>query len=94
MPVATSLAAQIFAAPVSLAFFGAISPVALFACVVVSPLIALFMESGLVAVLLCLMFPVMCVPLGFVMGAQYALIDSLVSLFAAAPQIVLWRSGG
>lgn len=93
-PVATSLAAQIFAAPVSLAFFGAMSPVALFACVVVSPLIALFMKSGLVAVLLCLMFPAMCVPLGFVMGAQYALIDSLVSLFAAAPQIVLWRSGG
>ncbi len=85
--LSVSTGAQCFTAPVSLSLFGKLVPGGIISSLFVSPLVTLFIYSGLLMILICMAFPVL-VPLGdFFMGIQYTLIRNMVSVFARIPAI-------
>jgi len=84
---ASSTGAQIFTAPVSLKLFGSFSPFGIVATFVVSPIVTLFIYSGLILFILSLIIPSLAVPSGIFMNFQYNFIKLLVSFFAKLPVI-------
>ena len=86
--LSTSASAQIFTAPVSLKIFGTFCPVGVIATSFVSPLVTLFIYSGLALILLSLLIPILQVPSGIFMNFLYTIIKNLVLFFSKAP---VWR---
>lgn len=80
-----SAGAQFLTAPVSLKYFNAFSPIGIISTVVVSPLISLFIYSGLFCIFLCLVFPVFVPFSSFLLNIQYNVIKQLVLEFSAFP---------
>lgn len=80
--LADSAAAQISTAPVALSLFGKIMPVGIFASVVVSPLIVLFLYFGLFGIVLCLFLPFLSGPFSDIMNKIYYIIKLLVLFFS------------
>ena len=85
--VSASAAAQLFTAPVSLKLFGTFMPGGIAASVAVSPLVTLFMYSGIACIALCMCIPFLVVPAGYVMNVIFTIIKSSVMLFARIPGI-------
>jgi len=77
-----SVSAQLATAPVALKFFGKIMPIGIFAGVVVSPLVVLFLYFGLFGMLLCLVLPFLNVPISAIMNGVYKIIKLLVLNFS------------
>jgi competence protein ComEC len=75
--------------PVSVAFWGYITPGSIVATPVVSPFITVFMVAGLVCTGLSLAVPSLLFPLGFVMNGIYQCIAGLVRVFSLIPRITL-----
>ncbi len=84
-PLSSSLGAQISTAPVSLKLFGTFSPVGTVATIVVSPIITLFIYSGIILIILSLIFPFMQAPGGFFINFLYNIIKYTVGFFSMAP---------
>ena len=92
--LAASLGAQTVTAPLSLSLFGSFAPIGIIASTVVSPLVTVFIYSGLSAIVLTLIFPVLQVPSGIFMNFLYTVIKGLVLFFSKAPRIVTAALGG
>lgn len=86
--LASSTSAQIFTIPISMAKFGTYSPVGIIATCFISPLITLFIYSGLIFILLSLIFPFMSNLGAFFMNLLYNVINYMVLIFSKAP---VWR---
>lgn len=93
IPLAASLSsstgAQIFTLPVSLKLFGSFSPIGIIATSIISPLITIFIYSGLVLIIICLIIPPLADCSGILLNLQYTVIKYLVSFFAMAPRITI-----
>ncbi len=86
-PLGAGTGAQTFTAPVSVKFTGAFAPVGIIASVTVSPLITLFIYSGLIIMLLCFIFPDFVQTGAFFMKILYNMIKMLVRIFAFVPNL-------
>ena len=84
----SSTGAQIFTAPVSLKLFGSFAPIGIIATAFVSPVVTLFIYSGLLLIVLSLLFPLLAGPSGFFINLQYTVINYLVSFFSKG---YIWR---
>ncbi len=87
--LSASIGAQLFTAPLTLLFFGTITPGGIIATVIISPLISLFMICGLISILLSLCLPCFTDMYSFAMGGLYEIINFLVLLFSKIPSIPL-----
>lgn len=84
---ASSTAAQIFTAPISLKMFGSFAPVGIIATTVVSPLITIFIYTGLAFIVLCLIVPSFCDICGNLINILYNIIRYIVIIFSKFPRI-------
>jgi len=87
--LSASTGAQIFTAPISLKLFGSFSPIGIVATTVISPMVTVFIYSGLVLIILSLIFPFISGYSGILLNFQYNLIKTGVKIFAYAPRIQL-----
>ena len=87
--IASSLSAatgaQTVTAPISLKIFGTFSPIGIVSSTVVSPFITIFIYSGLLLILLSLIFPFLAKPSGIFINLQYTVITYIVSIFSLVP---------
>ena len=91
--IASSLSAatgaQTVTAPISLKIFGSFSPIGIVSSTLVSPFVTVFIYSGLVLILLSLIFPFLAKPSGIFINLQYTVITFIVNLFSLVPN---WHS--
>lgn len=85
--LASSTAANLFTAPISLSLFGTFSPIGIIATTFVSPLITIFIYAGLILIILSMLLPCISVPSGIFMNILYTITKYLVLLFSKAPMI-------
>ncbi len=84
---ASSSSAQLTSIPLSLKIFGSFNPLGVVASTIVSPLITIFIYSGLILIVFCLIFPYFTNPCGFFIKFQYNLIKKIVFIFSRFPRI-------
>lgn len=82
---ASSASAQIFTAPISLKLFGCIYPIGIISTSIISPLITLFIYSGIILIILSLIFPVIGEASGIFMNFEYNIIKNITFIFSKAP---------
>ncbi len=87
--LAAATSAQTFTAPISLNIFGSFSPIGIISSTVVSPFVTIFIYSGLVFIILSLIFPFLAKPSEFFINLQYNFIDYIVKLFSQIPNFSL-----
>ena len=83
-----STGAQVFTAPVSLKMFGTFAPIGIIATSVVSPVVTIFIYSGLLLIILSLLFPFLARPSGIFINLEYTVIKFLTAMFSKA---FIWR---
>ena len=83
--ISASTGAQIFTAPISLKLMNSFAPIGVISTVVISPLITIFIYSGLVLIIICLIFPFFVPAAAFFLKIIYNLIAFIVSIFAKFP---------
>lgn len=84
---ASSTGAQIITAPIGLKLFGTFSPIGIVATTVISPMITVFIYSGLILIILSLIIPNFYKFSGFFMNFLYTVIKFFVMLFSKVPCI-------
>ncbi len=84
--LAASSGAQIITAPISLKVFGSFAPIGIIATSIVSPLITIFIYSGLLLIVLSLIIPILEGPSGIFINFQYNIIKYLVLIFSRVPK--------
>ncbi len=77
--------AQTFTAPISLKLFGSFSPIGIVSATVVSPFVTIFIYSGLLLIILSLIFPFLSKPSGIFINFQYTIIKYIVNIFSQVP---------
>lgn len=85
--LSSSTGANLFTAPISLKLFGTFNPIGIVATTFVSPLVTVFIYSGLILILLSLICPFLMTPSGIFMNIQYTIIKYLVLIFSKVPGI-------
>ena len=87
--IASSLSAasgaQTITAPISLKIFGSFSPIGIVSATVVSPFVTIFIYSGLILIILSLIFPILSKPSGIFINLQYTVINYIVKFFSLVP---------
>lgn len=83
--ISASAGAQTFTAPVSIGSMGCFIPVGIISAVIVSPLINIFIYSGLILMILCFFIPVTVPVASFYMKILYNIIKYIVLLFSGVP---------
>ncbi len=78
----SSTGAQIFTAPVSLKMFGSFAPIGIIATSVVSPVVTIFIYSGLLFIIVSLIIPPLALPSGIFINLEYTIIKFLISFFS------------
>ena len=81
--------AQTITAPISLRVFGSFSPIGIISATLVSPFVTVFIYSGLLLIILSLIFPVLAKPSGIFIYLQYTVINGIVKFFSLVPDINL-----
>ena len=71
--------------PISLKLFGTFSPIGIVSATVVSPFVTVFIYSGLLLILLSLIFPILSKPSGIFINLQYTVITYIVKIFSNVP---------
>lgn len=77
--------AQTFTAPISLKLFGSFSPIGIISATVVSPFVTVFIYSGLLLIILSLIFPILSKASGIFINLQYTVIKYIVNIFSLVP---------
>ncbi|MDR1786255.1 MAG: ComEC/Rec2 family competence protein, partial [Spirochaetaceae bacterium] len=85
--LSASAGAFIATAPVTWRVFGVLTPVGIAASVAVSPLVTVFILTGIACFALILLFPALTFPAGTLMNALYGLMLGIVKLFARFPAL-------
>ena len=83
--LSSATAAQTFTAPVSIKLFGSFSPIGILSATVVSPFVTLFIYSGLLLIVISLIFPFLAKPSGIFINLQYTVINYIVKIFSLVP---------
>ena len=83
--LASATGAQTFTTPISLKIFGSCTPIGIISATVISPFITVFIYSGLLLIILSLIFPLLSKPSGIFINFQYTIINYLVRLFSLVP---------
>ena len=81
--------AQTITAPISLNIFGAFSPIGIISSTIVSPVVTVFIYSGLALIILSLIFPFLAKPSEFFINLQYTFITYIVKIFSQVPNFSL-----
>ncbi len=84
----SSTGAQLFTAPVSLYLFGTFAPIGIIATSIVSPVVTVFIYSGLLLIILSLIFPPIAAASGIFINLEYTVIKFLTAIFSKA---FIWR---
>ncbi len=91
--IASSLSAatgaQTITAPISLKIFGSFSPIGIVSATLVSPFVTIFIYSGLLLIILSLIFPILSKPSGIFINLQYTVITYIVKFFSLVPNFCL-----
>ena len=82
-----SVGAQLFTAPIVIAAIGNIAAAGVIASCVVSPLVSVFLITGLICIPLALIFPFTGLPLGYGLNAAYRIIFTAADFFARFPGV-------
>lgn len=82
-----SVGAQGITAPLCIKQTGLFSPLGIISTLVVSPMVTIFIYSGLFLIILCLIFPVLVPYSAFLMKILYTSIVRITAVFSAVPQI-------
>ena len=85
--LSSSSGAQLFTLPMSLKFFSSYSPIGIIATSIVSPLVTIFIYSGLLLIIISLIFPSLVDYSGILLNFEYTVLNKIVSFFAKAPRI-------
>ncbi len=85
--IAQSSAAQIFTAPVSIKFFGLFTPAGIVASAIISPLVTVFVYSGLFLSILSLFFPTASAFSSFLLNFLYSIIATCAGFFSEWPAV-------
>lgn len=83
--ISASTGAQFFTAPISLKLMNSFAPIGIISTVVISPLITIFIYSGLFLIIICLIFPFLVPAAAFFLKMLYNLIAFVVTIFAKFP---------
>ena len=83
--ISASTGAQFFTAPISLKMMDTFAPVGIISTVVISPLITIFIYSGLLLIIICLIFPFFVPAADFFLKIIYNSIAFIVMIFAKFP---------
>lgn len=81
-PLSASFSAQTVTSPISYKLFGTFSPIGIISSVVVSPVVTVFIYSGLFFIVLCLIFPFFAKTGDFFINLLYNFISVLVLFFS------------
>ncbi|MCR4735703.1 MAG: ComEC/Rec2 family competence protein [Treponema sp.] len=84
---AASSGAQLFTAPISLCIFGSCNPIGIIASVIVSPLVTIFIYTGIALIILSIIIPPIASASGIFMNILYTIIDFLVGIFSKFPAV-------
>ena len=90
--LSSSAGAQFFTIPISIKNFGTFTPIGIFSTVLVSPLVTIFIYSGLICFLLSLIFPLFISTSGIFMNFLYTLITKIVLFFSQFPLIEVFNA--
>lgn len=85
LSLSAATGAQTFTAPISLKLFGSFSPIGIVSATVVSPFVTIFIYSGLLLIILSLIFPPLAKPSGIFINLQYTVINKIVKIFSLVP---------
>lgn len=80
-----SCGAQMITMPISLFIFKSVCPIGIIATCFISPLITIFIYTGLILIVISLIFPFLSSTSGFFMNILYTIIKNGVKLFSLAP---------
>ncbi len=83
--LSSSTSAQIFVMPISLKLFGSFSPIGILATTIISPIVSLFIYSGLFLIILCLIIPGLAGYSAIFINFLYNIIKYGVSVFSKVP---------
>ena len=84
-----SAGAQLFTAPISIRYFGAVMPIGIISTLFMSPLILLFLYTGLFAIIICLLLPFLEPFFNVIMNIIYKAIQFTVNFFQMFPSITI-----
>jgi len=87
--LSASTGAQACTIPVSLKYFGAFSPIGIVSTVFISPLISVFIYSGLLFIIMSLLVPALSGLCGIFLNFLYNLIVMLVNFFSMFPLVTI-----
>ncbi|MBQ5999798.1 MAG: ComEC/Rec2 family competence protein [Treponema sp.] len=85
--IGTSSGAQSFTAPVSISKTGAFAPAGIIASVIISPMISVFIYSGIILLIVCFIFPDFVPAAAFFMKILYTIIKRTVLIFSLIPNL-------
>ncbi len=85
--LASSCGAQLFTAPVTVLMFGKLMPAGIISSVFVSPVVIIFLYTGLAGTFLCLLMPFLNGLFNGIMNCLYGLLKTMVMIFALIPPI-------
>ena len=85
--LSAATSAQTFTAPISLKLFGSFSPIGIVSATIVSPFVTIFIYSGLVLIILSLIFQILSKPSGIFINLQYTVITYIVNFFSLVPNL-------
>ena len=83
----TSVSANIFTAPICLKYFGFYSPSGIICTMVISPLITIFLYSGILCMILCFFIPNFSYLASHLLNFCYSIIIRIVDLFSFIPVV-------
>lgn len=87
--LSASIGAQGFTIPIAIKQIGSFSPIGVISTVFVSPLITVFIYSGLILFLLCIFIPAFVPAAAFLLKIFYNVIVISVGFFSKAPSVII-----
>lgn len=83
----SSVSANLFTAPICLKYFGFYSPAGIICTIFVSPLITIFLYSGIICMIICFLLPDFCYLASHLLNFCYIIINKIVEIFSFIPVI-------
>lgn len=77
-----SISANFFTAPVVFNAFGKLMPVGIISSVIISPIIFVFLYTGFIGLILCMILPFLSGPINVIISYEYNLMKSFVNFFS------------
>lgn len=82
-----SISANLVTAPIGITNFGIFSPSGIITTMIVSPLVSVFLYTGVFSFILCLIFPAFCVFCGYILNLIYDIIVMVIRFWSFIPPL-------